>query len=499
MTSRRQIRLGLRVGWIVLLALLVLGTLGSGALAGRNLFDEDYTDCPSGTRLQALSNVRVMRTDEEDELKVSWDMTQPASWRLGPNVYSASITLILESDDKTITSDKALGSTSHTFEDLAQSTEWKVQVAVTDRGYVISDIVEADITSSAPAPWFDIPIWYGQPSAKTVAGYKEYLPKNRVGRFYYLGFNKEFRSWYITRDNGNAGAPDEIDSPADLTPKFRVGLRHNMEKPDLDEVDFDHFRVRVLDSGGDDMLGFDAKTVGNNRESPVTDLFKGSPLYQETQGNTPRVNQGWMWNVGNFPLSSFDSSGQYTPGSGDTIHFANYARSRKLENGGAPSIRSLFVTNPAYALGTTSATSSILEETKTMLSGAHIRSGYPSADAFASASVTYTGFHTFGPEGVYDLPADIFREDDNYTIMGWMENEDDEQISPRTSITFSARTVAYIAKTANLFVSRDKGSTWEAANYDTSQNDVRAHALALTILDYTNDDYIASITDYSKK
>ncbi len=88
--------------------------------------------------MQALSNVRVMvrvmRTDANDELKVTWDMTQPASWHLGPNVYSASSTLILESDDEAITSDKALGSTSHTFEDLVQSTEWKVQVAVTDRG-----------------------------------------------------------------------------------------------------------------------------------------------------------------------------------------------------------------------------------------------------------------------------------------------------------------------------------------------------------------------------
>ncbi len=478
MTSRRHIRLGLRVGWIVLLALLVLGTLGSGALAGRNLFDEDYTDCPSGTRLQALSNVRVMRTDEEDELKVSWDMTQPASWRLGPNVYSASITLILESDDKTITADKALGSTSHTFEDLAQSTDWKVQVAVTDRKYVISDIVESEITSSAPAPWFDIPIWYGQPSSKTAAGYREYFPKNRVGRFYFLGFNKQFANWYITRAGTNAAA-----GVADLTPKFRVGLRHNMLKPELEEVDFDHFRVRVVDSGGDDMLGFDAATIGHG-EGIVSYLIRNSPLYYDT--NT--VGDGFRWSIGNFPTSSFDAQGQYMPGSGDTIHFANHVRSRKLENGGAPSVRSLFVTNPIYALGTTSATSSILEQTKTTLSGAVlVSSKYPNGAEFNM------GFHTFGPEGVYDMPADIFLEDDNYTITGWLENEDDEQISPRTSITFSARTVAYIAKTANLFRSQDKGSTWNAINYDTSQNEVRAHALALTILDYTNDDYVDNV------
>ncbi len=479
--NRRGVRLGLRVGWIVLLTLLVLGTLGSGALAGRNLFEEDYTDCPSGTRLQALSNVRVMRTDEEDELKVSWDMTQPASWQLGPNVYSASITLILESDDKTITSDKALGSTSHTFEDLAQSTEWKVQVAVTDRGYVISDIVEAEITSSAPAPWFDMPIWYGRPAdgSRTVAGYKEYLPKNRVGRFYYLGFNKEFKNWYITHVIRNM-----VAGFADPTPKFRVGLRHNMDEPDLKEVDFDHFRVRVVDSAGDDMLGFDAATVGN---SDGKYLFKASALYQETIGGTSNVNQGWTWDVhGNFPQESFASGAQYAPGSGDTIHFANHVRSRKLENGGAPSIRSLFIPETTYALGTGSATSTILEQTKSTLSGADLSSGYPNSRDFER------GFHTFGPEGVYDLPADIFLEDDNYTITGWLENEDDEQISPRTSITFSARTVAYIPKTAHLFRSTDKGVTWESRGY-TGDDDVRAHVLALTILDYTNDDYVNNL------
>ncbi len=129
-----------------------------------------------------------------------------------------------------------------------------------------------------------------------------------------------------------------------------------------------------------------------------------------------------------------------------------------------------------------------VEQTKTTLSGAVlVSSKYPNNAEFN------VGFHTFGPEGVYDMLADIFMEDDNYTITGWMENEDDEQISPRTSITFSARTVAYIPKTANLFRSQDKGSTWNAVNYDTSQNEVRAHALALTILDYTNDDYVDNV------
>ncbi len=456
----------------------MLGTLGSGALAGRNLFDEDYTDCPSGTRLQALSNVRVMRTDEEDELKVTWDMTQPASWQLGPNVYSASITLILESDDKTITSDKALGSTSHTFEDLAQSTEWKVQVAVTDRGYVISDIVEADITSNAPAPFFAASIWYGQPTAKTAAGFIEHFKTQRIGRFYYLGFNKNFANWYITRDNGSAGQ-------ADLTPKFRVGLRFDLNGKDDDGIDevtdvgFDHFRVRVVDSGGDDVLGFDAATVMNNDGTKNV-----SPAYQNSSGR----DQGLTWSARDSITALFEgANAQYKPGK-DTIHFANHTRSNKLDKGGAPALRSLFVPDTAYALATATGTptaSDILEQTKTALSFGKVSDSWPQGSSF-------DGLWSASPDGFYDMPADIFMEDDNYTITGWLENEDDEQISPRASITFSARTVAYIAKTAHLW-QNTSGTTWTSAAY-TDDNDVRAHVLALTILDDTNeDDYLLNI------
>ncbi len=85
-----------------------------------------------------------------------------------------------------------------------------------------------------------------------------------------------------------------------------------------------------------------------------------------------------------------------------------------------------------YALGTGSAISTVLEPTKSTLSGAKLSNNYSRA-----GNPFNTGFHTFGPEVVYDMLAAIFQEDDNYTITGWLENEDDEQISPWTSITFS--------------------------------------------------------------
>ncbi len=59
-----------------------------------------------------------------------------------------------------------------------------------------------------------------------------------------------------------------------------MGLRHNLSAPDLDEVDFAHFRVRVVDSGGDDVLGFDAATVGNSQKYAGGWTFKASPLYR---------------------------------------------------------------------------------------------------------------------------------------------------------------------------------------------------------------------------
>ena len=51
---------------------LLLGTLGSLSLA-RDAFDSDFVDCPQSTRLSAVDGLTVERTNEEDEIRISWE------------------------------------------------------------------------------------------------------------------------------------------------------------------------------------------------------------------------------------------------------------------------------------------------------------------------------------------------------------------------------------------------------------------------------------------
>ena len=63
--------LSLRLSLLALVVVLVFGTLGGISLA-RDAFDADYKDCPAATRLDSVDGLTIDRTDEEDEIRVSW-------------------------------------------------------------------------------------------------------------------------------------------------------------------------------------------------------------------------------------------------------------------------------------------------------------------------------------------------------------------------------------------------------------------------------------------
>ena len=90
--KRGLLWLGLRA----LVAVLVLGALGSLSLA-RDAFDSDVVDCPRKTRLFAVGGLTVERTDEEDEIRISWDALDPRNLKaLGPNVLKSHLSVIVE-------------------------------------------------------------------------------------------------------------------------------------------------------------------------------------------------------------------------------------------------------------------------------------------------------------------------------------------------------------------------------------------------------------------
>ena len=145
----------LRLSLMALVVVLIFGALGGLTLA-RDAFDADYDDCPAVTRLDAIGGLTIDRTDEEDEIRISWDELDSATLsKLGANGYKARLTIIVEGEDP---QDRALGDTALVVDDIDFTKALTVSVAVTLGDYVISDIAEADFTSGMPAPRFSTDI-----------------------------------------------------------------------------------------------------------------------------------------------------------------------------------------------------------------------------------------------------------------------------------------------------------------------------------------------------
>ena len=143
--------LSLRLSLLALVVVLIFGSLGGLTLA-RDAFDNDYKDCPASTRLDAVSGLTIDRTDEDDEIRISWDALDTTTLSgLGPNGFRARLTIIVDGEDAR---NVALGDTSLVVDDINFAEDLTVSMAVTLGDYVISDIREADFTSGLPGPRF---------------------------------------------------------------------------------------------------------------------------------------------------------------------------------------------------------------------------------------------------------------------------------------------------------------------------------------------------------
>ena len=256
----------LRQALRTLAVFLLLGTLGSLSLA-RDAFDNDFVDCPQSTRLSALDGLAVERTNEEDEIRISWDALDFSELNdLGFNILKADLTVIVEADREQTVRHVALGEIDLVVDDVALTKDLSVSVALTQEGYVISDIAEAEFTSGMPAPSFMTDIM-----AKVVDVADEdgdgdtmelILDGEDYGDFYYLGFNNLFDNWFAARAEGTRSLAALSEQPASI--KFRVGLRHGEEDLQLGDANFAHYRIVIEDSSGDE-LEYRARTVESKR------------------------------------------------------------------------------------------------------------------------------------------------------------------------------------------------------------------------------------------
>ena len=245
--------------------------------------------------------------------------------------------------------------------------------------------------------------------------------------FYYLGFNHSFDNWYADPENRRT-----FNLRHPRTPKFRIGLRHGSDDPDADPdaADFDHFRIRIADSSGDDVLGFDAATVADS-------VYDGRVL---VLGNVQDESTSNPWLV--------DES--------EAPHFATIKRSNRVEApveayyGSAAAFWRRYL-DPALDVDTYGAQvknraprlhsrdSRDKEEALEFKLSSHNLLRMRNIGGFGATPRNQRQLFALPPVEIYDMAPDAFGKDGRYTFASWAEDSDGHQISPKASITLNIR------------------------------------------------------------
>lgn len=380
----------------LLLALLLLAVLGGGSLAGGDLFDDDYQDCPHGTRLREgqIADLTVVRdADAADEVNVAWAGTDPAGWGLGPNAYLTSFVVILN-DGTNHTKTLSLNSRKATFDGIQTGREVTVQMAIVtdhaDGDYLISDILEQSVHQSLTKPSFSTG-WY----RITNTGWHPNSPQDvlpiPVGRMYYIGYHKNFANYKY-------GTASFTVEPA--TPRLRVGLAHSANKDERDAVDFASYRIRIEDGKGDVVSGGnDAATVESN--------YGWNKLFIHDKSSTE---------------TRFSDKGTITSGGTDTGLAMNSVRLVDGKGNASVAVHdipsSVFQRLPQRLLTPDGAS----------LVKIGIQGG-PST-GFANIGDAYAD----PPHEHRDFPIDTLSSDETYTITAWAVSDDNEVLSPKATL-----------------------------------------------------------------
>ena len=393
-----------------LLSLLALTLIGGAGLAGGDLFDNDYRDCPHRTRLRdgQIADLTLSRNaEEEDEVHAAWTATHPATWGLGHNAYHASLVVILDDHHGAPVARKvSLGTREATFDKVKTGTEVTAQMAIVvardDGDYLISDILEQTLHQSLTAPSFATS-WQrvtATADADAAAGFR-FAAEGVAGTMFYIGHNENFGNYRSTD-------PDFVTAPA--TPRLRIGLAHSRRETDdeRDAVDFDAYRIRITDEDGDALPAADdvatvASNYGatdwdddNNEDTPAVKVPHKLFLYD--------LQQALTFNAGPTPVKG-------------TLGTDGYALVNvRISDGGG-------VTVPMHLSGAVTGRDGTLEPDHLPLT--MVKVGIGSGTALAVGDV-----FAEPPHRHRDLPNDILASDRTYTITAWAVNGDGEVVSP---------------------------------------------------------------------
>ena len=426
-----------RIGLLVLVAVLALTGLGGTALAAGDLFDDDYSDCPHKTRLRdgQISDLSVNRdSDDEDEVNVSWAATDPATWGLGANAYRTSLVVILD-DGSPDTETLSLGSRKTTFDGVETGKQVTVQMAIVvdtaDGKYLISDILEKSINQSLTEPAFST--GWRQVTGVTLPGITGKAADLKVnsqpvaGMMYYVGYNENFGN-YKSNDS------DLVTTPS--TARLRIGLAHssNESNDERNDVDFNAYIIRIVDEDGDVVSeGDDVSTMASSYKSSRAAFGLDHDDDNGTANPTPELQLTaptalFLYGVSQDPtFATSDEPEKRTIGTyaltnvrivdgGDITAAAHVSSAVENRNGGLePNYLSMIsVDSYNFASGTVTAA---------------IPTNDPPDDAtYALGNVG--NVYAEPPNAHRDFPIDTLASDETYTISAWAINDNDEVISP---------------------------------------------------------------------
>ena len=402
-----------------LLALLALAVISGGSLAAGDLFDDDYLDCPTKTRLRdgQISDLMVARdSDEEDEVNVSWAATDASSWGLGANAFDTSLVVILN-DGANHTETMKLGQRKVTFDGIDTGKVVKVQMAIVvdhaDGDYLISDILEMSINQSLTKPAFG-GMWHRLKTTTdkdaTATGFQYDSEEIKAGMMYYIGYNENFANY-------KKGTAAYTHKPS--TQRLRIGLAHsaNEDSDARDKVDFEAYIIRIADSGGDVVdEADDVATVATSYGTGGT-------------GATVALNKLFVDDLQANERPTFGDKGTIvTAGSDNTIGTADDVDTGVILN----NVR--IVDGSKITVGMHLIADSVLNRNDTV-------TVQPASATIIKVGVAGDTDRTIGdifanpPDEHRDFPIDTLTSDEPYTITAWAINEDDEVISPVATLT----------------------------------------------------------------
>ena len=425
-----------------LLALLALAVLAGGSFAAGDLFDDDYADCPHRTRLRdgQIADLTISRDAEEaDEVNVAWAATDPVTWGLGANAYSASLVVILDDGGAgdPVSKTLSLGTRKATFEGVAKGREVTVQLAIVvdtaEGDYLISDILEQSINQSLSAPSFstDWIIRGVHDCARDFFPDLVDIPFPELGSFYYIGYNENF---------ANYRAGTAVYNYRPETPRLRIGLVHGGEGDDArEDVKFDTYLLRLIGEDGDvvpegDDVPTMATAYGQQHYAPAIPLATCPPgLYDRAL-------------ILDLDYTNTGITARLERDAGDRAAFVAWGPvfNVRINDGGT-------VVKPMYQ--------QIHRLYWHVTAGIFNDGVHPNDKIVAHKVGTPRGGEVYvpPPDRHRDFPTDTLVSDRTYTIEAWAVNEDREVISPRT--TLKIHPVEYVHTLVHRSVQLEPGNS----------------------------------------